>query len=126
MYYKIVVTEKLLDCLDQGTYPSEKTVVQEFVPTVPDTSLYKHFGMSALESRRVVFQSLEAFKSLIVRPSLNCHTILTENIYSLKLRLALKARLQNDSPLVAMAKNSARGLARPGEIGEAGETRTLN
>ena len=92
VFYKIVVTEKLSRCVSQGTYPSEKTVVQRYVPPVPEPNLYPH-GMRLLENRCAAFQSLEAFKSLIVRPSSDCYAVLTENVYSLKLRLTLRARL---------------------------------
>ena len=92
VFYKIVVTEKLSRCVSQGTYPSEKTVVQRYVPPVPEPNLYPH-GMRLLENRCAAFQSLEAYKSLIVRPSSDCYAVLTENVYSLKLRLTLRARL---------------------------------
>lgn len=96
IFYHIVVTEKLLGCVSQGTYPSEETVVHKYVPHVPHPYLYGLFGIRRLENRHVVFRCFEAFKPLIVRPSSNCpsHATLTENLYSLKHKLALTARLQ--------------------------------
>lgn len=34
-FYSITVTEKLLDCLLEGTCPSEKTVVLKYIPPIP-------------------------------------------------------------------------------------------
>ena len=74
-FYSIVVTEKLLQCLLTGTYPSEKTVVLKYVPPVRSPLEYMSFGIRPLENRRPVFQCFEAFKSLIECPSKNLLTV---------------------------------------------------
>ena len=66
IFYNIVLTEKLLHCIYDGIYPSEETVVLKYVPPVPVPAHYQSFGIRPLENRRIVFQCLEAFKSLIV------------------------------------------------------------
>ena len=99
IFYKIEVSKKLLDCLNKGTYPSEETKVLKYVPPVPDFAEYLSSGMRPLETRYVVFQCFEAFKSLCDSLILviskfkhtYCHAILKDNLYSLKLGLALRA-----------------------------------
>ena len=68
-FYSINVTEKLLDCISEGTYPSEETMVLKYIPPVPKPELYLPLGIRPLENRRIIFQCFEAFKSLIVSPS---------------------------------------------------------
>jgi len=68
-FYRIPVTPPLLQALKDGYYPDEETVVLRFVPRVPIQERYLD-GMLSLENRRIIFQSLEAFKAVItgVRP----------------------------------------------------------
>lgn len=75
-FFKIPVTKKLLNCLNKGTYPSQKTTVLKYTPSIPDQVRHPtgmiQSGIRPLESRRIVFQAYEAFKSCIqlevVRP----------------------------------------------------------
>ena len=67
-FYRIPVTPALLEAIEDGYYPSEETVVLRFVPRVPIQENY-HDGMLSLDNRRVILQSLEAFKEITcVRP----------------------------------------------------------
>ena len=93
-FYKFVVTEKLLDCINKGTYPSEETKVLKYLPPVPATQFSQ--GIHNLEYRRVIFQCLEAFKSLIVslQTYLFVMPYLLRMFYSHMLRLVLRVRLQ--------------------------------
>jgi hypothetical protein len=75
-FYRIVVTEKLLECVREGTYPSEETIVLKHIPRTPDPFEYLPFGIRPLINRRVAFQCFEAFKSFIVCPSPNMLTIM--------------------------------------------------
>jgi len=65
-FYRIPVTPALLQAIEDGYYPSEETVALCFVPRVPIQENYLH-GMLSLDNRRIILQSLEAFKALIAR-----------------------------------------------------------
>lgn len=66
VFYRIFVTMALVDALVTSTYPVEKTTVFRYVPPVPDPQNYAAEGMRPLENRRIVFQCLEAFKSIVI------------------------------------------------------------
>ena len=68
-FYRIPVTPPLLQALKGGYYPDAETVALRFVPRVPIQERYLD-GMLSLENRRIIFQSLEAFKAVVtgVRP----------------------------------------------------------
>jgi len=65
-FYRIPVTPALFQAIEGGYYPSEETVVLRFVPRVPSQESYLD-GMLSLDNRRIILQSLEAFKALITR-----------------------------------------------------------
>jgi len=71
VFYRIIVTTALIDALVTSAYPMETTTVLRYVPPVPDPQNYAAEGMRPLENRQVVFQCLEAFKSIVIvsRPS---------------------------------------------------------
>ena len=66
IFYRIPVTEALVDSLITASFPAE-TVVLKFVPPVLDVQRYVSDGMRPLENRRVILQCFEAFKAGIVR-----------------------------------------------------------
>jgi len=68
-FYRIPVTPALLQAIEEGYYPTEETVALRFVPRIPVQESY-HDGMLSLDNRRIIFQSLEAFRAIIacVRP----------------------------------------------------------
>jgi hypothetical protein len=59
-FYKITITQALSDAVACGLFPAKETIVQRFIPPVPDA-----WGMLSLEDRRVCFQCFEALKSLL-------------------------------------------------------------
>ncbi|CAA7265002.1 unnamed protein product [Cyclocybe aegerita] len=59
-FYKIPVTQSLVDALVTAQYPAESTVVQRLVPLVPNLNQYRRHGMNPLGNSRIVFQCLEA------------------------------------------------------------------
>ena len=65
-FYRIPVTPALLQAIEGGYYPSEETVALRFVPRIPSQESYLD-GMLSLDNRRIILQSLEAFKALIAR-----------------------------------------------------------
>ena len=65
-FYRIHVTTALVDALAAATYPQEETTVLRFIPPVPNQELYSTEGMHPLANLRSVFESLEAFKAVIV------------------------------------------------------------
>lgn len=78
VFYKVPVTQDLVDALVTGQYPAQPTIVQRLVPPVPDPNSYRRRGMTPLENRRIVFQCLEAMRGLLVsRYSRNCGHYLT-------------------------------------------------
>lgn len=66
VFYKIPVTQALVDALITSQYPAQPTVVQRLVPLVPDPDSYRRQGMNPLENRGIVFQCLEAMRGLLV------------------------------------------------------------
>ncbi|KXN86848.1 hypothetical protein AN958_09584, partial [Leucoagaricus sp. SymC.cos] len=66
IFYRVLVTEKLLRALEHGPYPEEETVVLRFVPPVPTMNSYLTSGMRPLENRRIVFRCFERLEALIV------------------------------------------------------------
>ena len=66
IFYRIHVTTALVDALAAATYPQEETTVLRFIPPVPNQELYSTEGMHPLANLRSVFESLEAFKAVIV------------------------------------------------------------
>ena len=66
IFYKIPVTQALVDALITAQYPTQPTIVQRLVPPVPDPISYGRRGMNPLENRGIVFQCLEAMRGLLV------------------------------------------------------------
>jgi len=66
VFYKIPVTQSLVDALATAQYPLQPTVVKMLLPPVPNINQYCRYGMNFLENRRIVFQCLEALRGLLV------------------------------------------------------------
>ncbi|KAJ7508171.1 hypothetical protein B0H11DRAFT_1792850 [Mycena galericulata] len=64
-FYKIPISEGLVDAISRAQYPPNVTVVSKLVPPVPNLDSYMSDGMVPLENRRVIFQCLEAFKQFV-------------------------------------------------------------
>jgi hypothetical protein len=65
-FYKVTVTQALVDAVALSQFPAEETLVQRFIPPVPNTdSSSLHEGMRSLENRHVLFQCYEALKTLL-------------------------------------------------------------
>jgi len=62
MFYRIPVTQQLVDAVAIGAYPAEETVISQFIPPVPALGSYPEDGMRPLVNRHIVFQCSEAFK----------------------------------------------------------------
>jgi hypothetical protein len=60
-FYKITITQALVYAVRYGLFPTEETVVERFVPPVPDACE----GMLPLKNRHVCFQCFEALKALL-------------------------------------------------------------
>jgi hypothetical protein len=65
-FYKIPVTEELVDAITCAQHPPNQTVIDKLVPPVPRLHSYMSDGMIPLENRRIVIQCLEAFKQVRV------------------------------------------------------------
>lgn len=63
-FYKITVTRALVDAVMASQIP-EETIIQRFVPPVPDADNFLQDGMVPLDKRRVCFQCFEALKTLL-------------------------------------------------------------
>ncbi|KAL0958667.1 hypothetical protein HGRIS_013999 [Hohenbuehelia grisea] len=61
-FYRVNVTQSLLDSLVTLSYPAEETVVMRYMPPVPEPQRYPDEGMAPLGNRCVVLQCFEAFK----------------------------------------------------------------
>jgi len=72
IFYRIPVSDKLLDALVTASFPPDETVVLKFIPSVPHPERYFLNGMGPLPNRRIVLQCFEAFKGSVVRLS---HTL---------------------------------------------------
>ncbi|KAF8870557.1 hypothetical protein BD779DRAFT_1455129 [Infundibulicybe gibba] len=62
LFFRITVTQDLLAAIESGAYPTNATIVHQFIPLFPPEMDYFSKGMVPLESRRTLFQYLEAFK----------------------------------------------------------------
>jgi hypothetical protein len=60
-FYKIPITEALVDAVGRGKFPDGETIVQRFIPPAPNTDE----GMLQLDNRRVFFQCFEALAALL-------------------------------------------------------------
>lgn len=64
IFYKIPVTQALVDTLITAQYPKQPTIVQRLVPPVPYPDLYSRHGLNPLENRAIVFGGVEYFANI--------------------------------------------------------------
>jgi hypothetical protein len=62
IFYRIPITQELLESIVTAQYPAQATVIQIFVPPIANPQE----GMVPLDNRRVILQCFEAFKQLLV------------------------------------------------------------
>ena len=63
--YKITITQTLLSAVETSQTPAEETIVERFIPPVPNLDAFFDEGMIPLENRRICLQCFEALKALI-------------------------------------------------------------
>ncbi|KAH9001842.1 hypothetical protein EDB86DRAFT_2801393 [Lactarius hatsudake] len=65
-FYKITITQALQDAVRHSQFPDEETIVQCFVPPVPNMDTFLQGpGMLPLDNRRICFQCFEALRTLL-------------------------------------------------------------
>jgi hypothetical protein len=64
-FYKINISRDLVSAVRHGLFPAEETVIQRFVPPVPNGFSFLRMGMVPLDNRHVCFQCFEALKTLL-------------------------------------------------------------
>lgn len=65
IFYKIHITQSLLDHIARGQRPAVSTVIERCFPPVESIAAYIDYGMCELEYRGVALQCFEAFKTLL-------------------------------------------------------------
>ncbi|OJA17480.1 hypothetical protein AZE42_03912 [Rhizopogon vesiculosus] len=66
IFYKIPITQELVDAISYAQRPSNQIVVDKLVPPMPCWHNCTAEGMTSLENRRIIIQCLEAFKQVRV------------------------------------------------------------
>ncbi|TFK71456.1 hypothetical protein BDN72DRAFT_764883 [Pluteus cervinus] len=61
-FYKIPITQDLLQSVGDATYPVQPTIVHKLRTPVQDVDKYFREGLRTLDNRRVIMQCFEAFK----------------------------------------------------------------
>jgi hypothetical protein len=64
-FYKIPVTQNLVDAVTTAQYPPDETIVCKLLLPLPNIVNTLEEGMVPLENRRIMFQCFEAFKLLL-------------------------------------------------------------
>ncbi|KAH9175795.1 hypothetical protein EDB89DRAFT_1847206, partial [Lactarius sanguifluus] len=64
-FYKITITRALQDAVRLSQFPDEETIVQRFIPPVPNMDTFLQRGMLPLDNRRICFQCFEALRTLL-------------------------------------------------------------
>ncbi len=65
-FYKITITQKLNEAVKRGTYLEERTIVEQFVPSVPRPETFDDEGMKDVNNRAYLFRCFEACRYLVV------------------------------------------------------------
>ena len=63
--YKITITQALLNAVVTCQFPAEETVIERFIPPVPNMDNFFVEGMMPLENRHICFQCFEALRALL-------------------------------------------------------------
>ena len=64
-FYKVTVTQDLIDAIQVGEYPGTPTTVHKLLPPVADIAELSQFGMRPLDNRAVILSCFEAFKQFL-------------------------------------------------------------
>ena len=64
-FYKINVTQDLVDAVETAQYPANPTTVYKLVPPVDDLVRLDQNGMKPLNNRAVILSCFEAFKQFV-------------------------------------------------------------
>ena len=64
-FYKITITQALVDAVMNSQCPTQETIVERFIPPVPNLDDFLRDGMMSLDNRRICFQCYEALKNLL-------------------------------------------------------------
>jgi len=64
-FYKITITQDLVQAVETGQYPANQTTVHKLVPPVDDPARLKQDGMRPLNNRAVILSCFEAFKQFV-------------------------------------------------------------
>ena len=64
-FYKINITQALVDAVMNSQFPAQETIVERFIPPVANVDEFLRDGMLSLDNRRISFQCYEALKGLL-------------------------------------------------------------
>jgi hypothetical protein len=64
-FYKINVTQELVDAISAGGYPQTATIVYAHVPAIPRPNRRWSEGMRPLDNRQIILSCYEAFKKFV-------------------------------------------------------------
>jgi len=64
-FFKIPVTQELVQSVGRGQYPSTPTIITGHVPDIPRPNRRFSEGMKPLDNRRAILQCYEAFKKFV-------------------------------------------------------------
>jgi hypothetical protein len=64
-FYKITITQALVDAVVDSHFPSQETIIERFIPPVLDEDDFLRDGMLTIDNRHICFQCYEAVKSLL-------------------------------------------------------------
>jgi hypothetical protein len=64
-FYKITVTQDLVDAVETAQYPANQTTVYKLVPPVEDLARLRQNGMKPLSNRVIILRCFEAFKQFM-------------------------------------------------------------
>ena len=64
-FYKITITQDLVDAVETAQYPANPTIVHKLIPPVDDLARLNQNGMKPLNNRAVILGCFEAFKQFV-------------------------------------------------------------
>lgn len=64
-FYKITITQDLVEAIETAQYPANPTTVHKLVPPVDDLARLSQNGMKPLNNRAVILRCFEAFKQFV-------------------------------------------------------------
>jgi len=65
-FNRIPITVDLVHRVQTGSFPPQVTLVQRYVPPVPNAIAYPEEGLVPLANRAIVLQCFQAFKAFVV------------------------------------------------------------